>query len=155
MRHQLVLVIDFGGQYSQLIVRRVRELGCYSEMVPWTSASERLTTGERPSAVILSGGPRSVHDSGAPELDFSLIHGVPTLGICYGHQLMAHRLGGRVVKTGGKEYGRRHLAEVVSGSLVARLSCDQVWMSHGDEVEALPTGFVATAATETCRFAAF
>ncbi len=154
MRHQLVLVIDFGGQYTQLIVRRVRELGCYSEMVPWTKAAERLRE-SRPSAVILSGGPRSVLEEGAPNLDFSLIKGVPTLGICYGLQLMAHRLGGRVVSASEKEYGRRHLTGVRASSLVDGLANDQVWMSHGDQVEESPSGFVTTAQTDTCRVASF
>ncbi len=154
MRHQLVTVIDFGGQYTQLIVRRVRELGCYSEMVPWTKAAEHLAA-TPPDAVVLSGGPRSVHDAGAPDIDFSLLEGVPVLGICYGHQLMAHRLGGRVVKAIEREYGRRHLGRVKPGALVDGLTSDQVWMSHGDQVEAVPPGFVGTAETESCPIAAF
>ena len=94
MDHQKVFVVDFGGQYTQLIVRKVRELGVYSEMVPWTTAPERIK-GERPTAIILSGGPRSVFEDGAPDIDFSLLAGIPTLGICYGMQLMAHKLGGK------------------------------------------------------------
>ena len=93
MTHQRVLVVDFGGQYTQLIVRRVREFGVYSEMVPWTEAARRIAA-ERPEAVILSGGPRSVREEGAPDLDFAVLEGIPVLGICYGQQLMAHRLGG-------------------------------------------------------------
>src|SRR5688572_24448601 len=115
MSHQTVLVVDFGGQYTQLIVRRVRELGVYSEMVPWTSAAERIRE-VGPAALILSGGPRSVLEPGAPDLDFSLIDGIPTLGICYGHQLMALRLGGKIEKGGAKEYGHRTLrARAVEG----------------------------------------
>src|ERR1044072_8848923 len=94
MAHQTVLVIDFGGQYTQLIVRRVREFGVYSEMFAWTQAEERITKYNR-AAVILSGGPNSVLDDGSPTIDFSVLEGLPLLGICYGHQLMAHRLRGR------------------------------------------------------------
>lgn len=154
MAHQLVLVVDFGGQYTQLIVRRVRELGCYSEMVSWKAAKEALCT-RKPDAVILSGGPKSVLESGAPSLDFSLLEGVPTLGICYGHQLMAKSLGGSVTPCSDKEYGRRHLSHVVADSLVGGLASDQVWMSHGDQVGAAPPGFKTTASTETCPIAAF
>jgi len=154
MAHQLVLVIDFGGQYSQLIVRRVRDLGCYSEMVPWPKAAEAIAK-RRPDAVILSGGPKSVLEPGSPDLDFSLLDGIPTLGICYGHQLMAHRLGGRVTQCDDKEYGRRHIFGVKSGSIVDGLSSDQVWMSHGDQVESAPPGFEVTASTDSCPIAAF
>ncbi|HEY0866962.1 MAG TPA: transposase, partial [Fimbriimonas sp.] len=108
MQHQTVYVVDFGGQYTQLIVRRVREFGVYSEMVPWTCAAEKIREG-KPSAVILSGGPKSVLDPGAPDLDFSVLEGLPVLGICYGQQLMAARLGGRVEKAGHKEYGLREI----------------------------------------------
>ena len=154
MKHQLVTVIDFGGQYTQLIVRRVREQGVYSEMVPWTRACEHLSK-QKPDAVILSGGPRSVLEDGAPDLDFALIEGIPTLGICYGHQLMAHRLGGRVKKSTEREYGRRTLTKDDPHSLVGRLSSDQVWMSHGDQVLEAPPGFRVTAETDTCPIAAF
>jgi GMP synthase (glutamine-hydrolysing) len=88
MEHQKVFVIDFGGQYTQLIVRRIRELGVYSEMIPWTTAFARITE-EKPDAVVLSGGPKSVLESGAPTIDFSVLEGIPVLGICYGMQLMA------------------------------------------------------------------
>lgn len=154
MNHQTVLVVDFGGQYTQLIVRRVRELGVYSEMVPWTLAPEKICA-MRPAAVILSGGPRSVLEPGAPTLDFDALDGIPTLGICYGHQLMAHRLGGKVAKSGHKEYGYRTIEPAGAGTLVSGLSSNQVWMSHGDQVEQMPAGFVLTAATDSCPYAAF
>ncbi|MEX2243866.1 MAG: glutamine-hydrolyzing GMP synthase [Fimbriimonadaceae bacterium] len=154
MKHQLVTVFDFGGQYTQLIVRRVREQGVYSEMVPWTKACEHLAA-NKPDAVILSGGPKSVLADGAPDLDFSLIAGIPVLGICYGHQLMAHRLGGSVKKSVEREYGRRTLDKAETHSLVGRLTSDQVWMSHGDQVLSAPLGFVVTAETSTCPIAAF
>lgn len=154
MAHQLVLVVDFGGQYTQLIVRRVRELGCYSEMVSWKSARQAICE-RKPDAVILSGGPRSVLEDGAPNLDFSVLESIPTLGICYGHQLMANALGGQVLPCSDKEYGRRHLSQISEGSLVSALSSDQVWMSHGDQVMSAPPGFRTTASTESCPIAAF
>jgi GMP synthase (glutamine-hydrolysing) len=173
MSHQTVLVVDFGGQYTQLIVRRVRELGVYSEMVPWMQAAERIRAmrtasvaagGQRESlsgargelaAVILSGGPKSVLEEGAPDLDLSVLEGVPVLGICYGMQLMAHRLGGEVEKAKDREYGMNRLAAAKGDSLVGRLSSDQVWMSHGDQVLAPPPGSQKTAETATCPIAAF
>src|SRR5205823_12752827 len=103
-----VLVVDFGGQYTQLIVRRVREMGVYSEMVPWTTAEAKIRE-VGPDAVILSGGPKSVLEKCAPSLDMSVLKGIPTLGICYGQQLMAHRLGGKIQQGTHREYGRRVL----------------------------------------------
>ena len=154
MQHQFVAVIDFGGQYSQLIVRRVREHGIYSEMIAWPDAAKRLSE-HRPDAIILSGGPKSVLDDGAPDLDFDLIKGIPTLGICFGLQLMSQRLGGEVVRSTDREYGKQRLAEAEDDSLVGGLLSDQVWMSHGDRVVTVPTGFTVTATTETCSVAAF
>ncbi len=151
MKHQLVTVVDFGGQYSQLIVRRVRELGVYSEMVPWQTADEHLAKAQ-PSAVILSGGPKSVLGEDAPTIDLSKIEHLPVLGICYGQQLMAHQLGGKVVPSDEREYGRRHLGE--RSGLVATLANDMVWMSHGDQVLDAPPGFEVTASTDTCPVAA-
>ncbi len=153
MTHQTVLVVDFGGQYTQLIVRRVRELNIYSEMVPWTSAAEKIRE-INPDAVILSGGPKSVLEAGAPDLDLSLLKGIPTLGICYGQQLMAHKLGGTVKRSANSEYGSRHLQETEPSSLVGGMACKEVWMSHGDSVLKVPPGFIVTAATDTCAVAA-
>ena len=128
-------------------------MGVYSEMVPYTTAAKRLQE-LKPDAVILSGGPRSVLEEGAPSIEFADIQGLPILGICYGQQLMAHRLGGIVAKATSKEYGHRIL-ETTSGSLVGDLPDNQVWMSHGDQVELVPTGFEVTATTESCPVAAF
>lgn len=153
MRHQRVLVVDFGGQYSQLIVRRVRELGVYSEMVAWTQAQASLAK-DRPDAVILSGGPRSVLEPNAPTLDLSAIGDLPVLGICYGQQLMAKNLGGQVTPAEHREYGSRTLEWTDGGSLVGGLADDRVWMSHGDQVTALPPGFSVTAKTTSCPVAA-
>jgi len=153
MVHQRVFVIDFGGQYTQLIVRRVREFGIYSEMVPWTEARTKICS-ERPDAVILSGGPKSVLDEGAPDIDFSILEEIPVLGICYGHQLMAHRLGGKVKKSLEKEYGYRTI-KAEDDAIVSDLESQQVWMSHGDQVEEAPPGYRVTASTDSCEAAAF
>jgi GMP synthase (glutamine-hydrolysing) len=152
MKHQAVFVIDFGGQYTQLIVRRVRENGIYSEMVPWTQAAERIRA-DQPAAVILSGGPRSVLEEGAPHLDFSVLEGIPTLGICYGMQLMAQSLGGRVSHADDREYGFREM-QWIGGDVVKTTDDATVWMSHGDQVEAVPPGFRVTASSESCPIAA-
>lgn len=122
-------------------------------MVPWTKAEDRIRQ-DRPDAVILSGGPRSVTEPGAPTLDFSHLEGIPVLGICYGHQLMASQLGGRVHQASHKEYGHRSLVVDRDDSLVAGLVSDQVWMSHGDQVDQVPDGFAATAHTDSCPIAA-
>ncbi|MCX7798854.1 MAG: glutamine-hydrolyzing GMP synthase [Fimbriimonadales bacterium] len=153
MEHQSVLVVDFGGQYTQLIVRRCRELGVFSEMVPWRKAEGRLREAP-PAAVILSGGPRSVLEDGAPAIDLGLLRGIPTLGICYGLQLMARLLGGRVVSAEAKEYGKRVLGWVADGSWLAGLDSPQVWMSHGDQVAEPPPGFRTVASTDSCPVAA-
>ncbi|HVT11493.1 MAG TPA: glutamine-hydrolyzing GMP synthase [Fimbriimonadaceae bacterium] len=115
MGHQTVLVVDFGGQYTQLIVRRVRELGVYSEMVAWTAAEAKIRETE-PTAVILSGGPRSVLETGAPTIDFEVLRGLPALGICYGQQLMAKNLGGKVETSEHKEYGHRVIQLAAPGA---------------------------------------
>lgn len=153
MSHQRVLVVDFGGQYSQLIVRRVREAGVFSEMVPWTEAAAFLKAAP-PHALILSGGPKSVLDPGAPDLDPTLFEGIPTLGICYGQQLLAKNLGGEVAKSNHREYGSRHLDARTPGSLPALLKTEEVWMSHGDQVLRVPAGFTVTATTTSCPVAA-
>ncbi|MFZ4507664.1 MAG: glutamine-hydrolyzing GMP synthase [Fimbriimonas sp.] len=152
MTHQTVFVVDFGGQYTQLIVRRIREFGVYSEMIPWTKAEEVLRE-RRPDAVVLSGGPRSVLEPGAPTLDFSVLEGVPTLGICYGQQLMAKRLGGVVETSNHKEYGQRTLLPEPGESLISEMHDHQIWMSHGDQVLEVPTGFRVTSHTDSCPVA--
>lgn len=154
MHHQTLFVIDFGGQYSQLIVRRIRELGVFSELIPWQQANEALTN-RRPDAVILSGGPRSVLEAGAPTLQPELIQGLPVLGICYGMQWVGHHLGGEVESAELREYGRRNLNSIRPGSVVDRMQNPQVWMSHGDQVVAPPPGSVITSSTDTCPVASF
>jgi GMP synthase (glutamine-hydrolysing) len=150
-----VLVVDLGGQYSQLIARRVREARVYSELV-----GHRLTADEvaarRPAALILSGGPASVYAEGAPEMDTEIFGlGIPTLGICYGMQLMARDLGGAVERTGASEYGKAEL-ETGDSELFNDLPPEQtVWMSHGDSVTAPPTGARVTASSPSTPIAAF
>jgi GMP synthase (glutamine-hydrolysing) len=150
-----VLVVDLGAQYAQLIARRVRECHVYSEIVPHDLTAADVTA-RRPAALILSGGPASVYADGAPSVDpglFSL--GVPVLGICYGHQLMAQALGGEVAATGQREYGGTSIAVDGAGSLLQDLPpTDTVWMSHGDAVVQAPGGFRVTARTDQIPIAA-
>jgi GMP synthase (glutamine-hydrolysing) len=137
-----VLVVDFGAQYAQLIARRVRECHVYSEIVPHDLSLDELRA-RRPAGVILSGGPASVYEPGAPSVDRRVFElGVPVLGICYGHQLMARALGGEVAATGQREYGRTIVHVDAPGLLLADLARDEpVWMSHGDAVVHVPPGF--------------
>ena len=151
MQHQTIAVIDYGSQYSQLICRRVREVNVYAELVPWDRAAEVLPR-LQPQGIILSGGPNSVYDVGAPTLpEAVLASGVPVLGICYGLQLLAHTLGGRVTPAQEREYGAATIqvtgtAAGAESQLFAGLPATlSVWMSHGDRVEQLPDGFLAVA----------
>jgi len=150
-----VLVLDLGGQYSQLIARRVREARVYSELVSHRVTAEDVRRRD-PPAIILSGGPASVYADDAPRVDPGLFElGIPTLGICYGMQLMAQELGGRVDRTGVSEFGKTAL-RALHGALAEGLPGEQiVWMSHRDSVVAPPTGAVVTASSETTPIAAF
>ncbi|GLZ30431.1 GMP synthase [glutamine-hydrolyzing] [Lentzea sp. NBRC 105346] len=152
-----VLVVDFGAQYAQLIARRVREAQVYSEVVPHTaSVSEMLD--KDPIAIVLSGGPSSVYDEGAPQVDPKLFEtGVPVFGICYGFQAMARALGGTVEHTGTREYGRTELGITAApGTLHEELpGTHPVWMSHGDCVTEAPEGFTVTATSDGAPVAAF
>jgi len=144
-----VLVVDFGAQYAQLIARRVREARVYSEIVPHGITAAQVAA-MRPAALILSGGPASVHVEGAPSLDPAIYElGVPVFGICYGAQLIAQQLGGSVARTGRGEYGRTLLRLTgASSALLADLPSEhEVWMSHGDSIQAAPDGFDVTAST--------
>src|SRR5437016_13549266 len=153
--HSKILILDFGSQYTQVIARRSRELQVYSEIVRFDTPAAEIAK-LKPSGLILSGGPASVYDKGAPHLDpeiFSL--GIPVLGICYGLMLMAHHLGGQVVFTGRREYGAGML-HIKNGSQLFDGLGNQldVWNSHGDEVTALPEGFRIVGTTKGCDFAA-
>ncbi|WP_166990213.1 glutamine-hydrolyzing GMP synthase [Paramicrobacterium chengjingii] len=152
-----VLVIDFGAQYAQLIARRVREAGVYSEIVPHTITAAEVRA-QQPVGMILSGGPSSVYADGAPGFDGEIFElGIPTLGICYGFQVMALALGGEVAHTGKREYGSTDASlGGDGGTLLAGQPAEQtVWMSHGDSVAEAPQGFQVLASTASTPVAAF
>ena len=158
-----ILILDFGAQYTQLIARRVRELGVYCEILPWDISDDEVRS-FKPRGVILSGGPESVTDAEPPRAPPSVFTlGVPVLGICYGMQTMAAQLGGRVAASTEREFGyaevtvngsSRLLDEIEDRRNTSGRAVLDVWMSHGDRVDALPEGFAATAATSTIPFAA-
>jgi GMP synthase (glutamine-hydrolysing) len=159
--HRPVLVVDYGAQYAQLIARRVREAHVYSEIVPHTMPVERMLQ-RNPSAIVLSGGPSSVYEEGAPQVDAELFEaGVPVLGICYGFQAMALALGGEVARTGLREYGGTTVQAAGSqqddeSTLLHGTPNEQsVWMSHGDAVQAAPPGFTVLAESSGAPVAAF
>ena len=147
--HETVLILDFGGQYTQLIARRIRELGVYSEIVPFNTTAEAIRS-KNPKAIILSGGPSSVYEEGAPHPDPAVVEmGVPVLGICYGVQLMAYFLGGEVKPSSRREYGQAEIKVESESKLLEGLQSPlKVWMSHGDYVSRPPQGFKITASTE-------
>lgn len=158
-----VIVVDNGAQYAQLIARRVRDVGYYSELVPHSWSAEKILA-KQPTAIILSGGPASVYEPGSPELDPALLQaGVPVLGICYGFQQMAQALGGEVTKTGTSEFGSTQAtldpdARPDGGEPVltrAEQGEKHVWMSHQDAVTRAPEGFTVTATTPGAPIAAF
>ena len=145
--HDTIIVLDYGSQYAQLIARRVREANVYCELVSWRAPADEVLA-RQPKGFILSGGPNSVYDPGAPTLpDYVLSAGVPVLGICYGMQLLAHRLDGRVAGSAQREFGPASLTvDETAAPLFANWGAADgldatVWMSHGDKVEALPPGF--------------
>ena len=148
MQHDTIIILDYGSQYSQLIARRVREANVYCELYSWRTGAE-LILAHKPKGFILSGGPNSVYDQGAPKLaDYVLSSGVPVLGICYGMQLLTYRLGGQVSGSQKREYGPATLqVDALENPLFQGWQFEkvgdlqQVWMSHGDKVESLPPGF--------------
>ncbi len=158
MTPERILIVDFGSQLTQLIARRVREAGVYSEIVPYQQAEKALNW-EGLKGVILSGGPASVHEAQSPQAPsrvFAL--GVPVLGICYGQQAMCAQLGGKVEPSDHREFGRAYAEVTAHCALFEDLwstgERHQVWMSHGDRVVALPAGFRAVATSEGAPFAA-
>ena len=155
--HRPVLVVDFGAQYAQLIARRVREAGVYSELVPHTITAAEVRE-KNPLGIVMSGGPSSVYEEGAPQFDAEIFElGVPMLGICYGFQVMAQQLGGTVANTGLREYGATDATVTGSGGVLldGQPAEQNVWMSHGDQVSAPPEGFEVLASTSATPVAAF
>ena len=161
-KHATVLILDYGSQYTQLITRRVRELGFYSRILPGDVTLERLASFS-PRAVVLSGGPSSDYDEGAPQLphgflEYQTQNKIPVLGICYGMQLLVKSLGGEVKKAKVREYGRMEVRPAAGSELFSAAvtpapefsgrtlnSSFNAWMSHGDETEVLPPGFTLSA----------
>lgn len=153
MSHQTIVIVDFGGQYNQLIARRVRECRVYCEVVPYNKALQVIKE-KKPQGIIFTGGPASVYSQGAPAIEAEIFElGIPVLGICYGAQLMAQALGGKVENQEHKEFGK--IVVKATGGLMAKVIDEDVcWMSHGDQITQLPNGFVATATSSQCPYAA-
>ncbi len=152
----MIVVLNFGSQFAHLIARRVRDLGVKAEILPFNAPSARIAAFS-PSGIILSGGPSSAIEKGSPKPDKRIFElGIPILGICYGHQLMGHMLGGKVAKGAHHEFGKESLSLVRATGLFKGLKKrEMVWFSHGDQVSKLPKGFTRTASTKHCPNAAF
>jgi len=155
MHQETVLVLDFGGQYNQLIARRVRQAHVYSEILPYTASAERIRA-LNPHGIIFTGGPNSVYEQGSPLADPEIFKlGVPILGICYGNQVFAQMLGGRVAPAGRREYGRMGITQDGASKLFDGVERDmECWMSHTDQVVETPAGFRVSASTGCCPIAA-
>lgn len=153
--NEIIVVLDFGGQYNQLIARRIRDLGVYSELLPYNTTAEKIRE-INPKGIVFSGGPSSVYAENAPQVDKAVYDlGIPIFGICYGMQLMAHQLDGKVERASKREYGKAELTFGPDTALIKGLEPKQtVWMSHGDHVVQLPTGFRLDAGTESAPIAA-
>ena len=154
--NEIIVVLDFGGQYNQLIARRIRDLGVYSELLPYNTPVERLRK-LAPKGIVFSGGPASVYAEDAPHIDPAIYDiGVPIFGICYGMQLMAQQLGGKVERANKREYGKSEVDFDRNLALVKGLDTKQtLWMSHGDHVTQLPEGFALAGSTGSAPIAAF
>jgi GMP synthase (glutamine-hydrolysing) len=147
-----IAILDFGSQYAQIIARRVREAQVYCELFPWDAPMEQILA-IQPKGFILSGGPKSVYENGAPYIqEFVFKTGLPVLGICYGMQALTHALGGQVDPSAQREYGYAEIEALADSLFIAGLS--RVWMSHGDRITKLPEGFIALAASGNSPFAA-
>lgn len=152
-----ILIIDFGSQFTLLIARRVRELGFYSEIMPCSAAFEKFTAFS-PSAIILSGGPSSVYENNAPDIDAEIFRlNLPILGICYGQQLMCSKLGGMVESSEAREFGKADIQLIAESDLFAGIAevgdTNTVWMSHGDKINKIPDGFTAMARSDSTPYA--
>jgi GMP synthase (glutamine-hydrolysing) len=155
-KHDTVLVLDFGGQYNQLITRRIRELKVYSEMLPYNTPIAKIKE-INPKGIVFSGGPASVYGENAPHCDPEIVNlGIPILGICYGMQLITYLLGGKVERADRREYGKAIMEADTNDKLFAGLNKEQLcWMSHGDYITEVPPGFKSIGKTEHTPFAAF
>lgn len=154
MNNETIIVLDFGGQYNQLIARRVRECGVYCEVLPYKTDIEKIKF-KNPKGIIFTGGPNSVYEAGAPVYSCEIFElGIPILGICYGSQLMAHLLGGNVKAADKREYGKIEMT-IKDSALFEGAENNFVWMSHTDYIEKLPDGFKVTAYTDSCPVAAY
>jgi GMP synthase (glutamine-hydrolysing) len=155
IHEEKILILDFGSQVTQLIARRIREQSVYCEIHPYNIALDRIRE-YAPKGIVLSGGPASVYDEGAPHCDAQIFGiGVPILGICYGMQLMTHMLGGRVERSQNREYGRAVMdLDDISDLFAGFASSAEIWMSHGDRIEVMPDGFQRISHTEHCPVAA-
>lgn len=153
--NEMIVVLDFGGQYNQLIARRIRDLGVYSELLPYNTPVEKIKE-LSPKGIVFSGGPSSVYAEDAPHVDPAVYElGLPIFGICYGMQLMAQQQGGKVERAAKREYGKADVDFQPGSVLAAGLDGSQtVWMSHGDHVVELPGGFKLDAGTESAPIAA-
>jgi GMP synthase (glutamine-hydrolysing) len=153
--NEMIVVLDFGGQYNQLIARRIRDMGVYSELLPYNTSVDKIRE-LAPKGIVFSGGPASVYEENSPKVDPGVYElGLPIMGICYGMQLMAYQLDGKVDKSSKREYGKADVQFAEGCHLVKGLDRKQtVWMSHGDHVSALPSGFVVDASTEHAPVAA-
>jgi GMP synthase (glutamine-hydrolysing) len=152
----VILILDFGSQYTQLIARKIRALSVYSEIVPYNISRERILAYRDLEGIVLSGGPASVYAAGAPQIGAEIFdYGVPVLGICYGFQLTAQLLEGQVAHSRAREYGKAEISLLEDDPLFADVeNGSTIWMSHGDKVEQLPEDFLTLASTENCPFTA-
>jgi len=154
-KFQRIVILDYGSQYTQLIARRIREQQVFSEIIRFDTTAAELRA-NLPQGIILSGGPNSVFEKGAPQIDPEIFNlGVPVLGVCYGMQLMSRTLGGQVVPGESREYGKTELRTEPDSPLFAGLpERFIVWMSHGDRVSEIPAGFQVSATSANCPYAA-
>ena len=154
--HSKILILDFGSQFTQLIARRTRELGVYSEIQSFDYSVESIKNDPSIKAIILSGGPNSVYEKDSPDIDSKILDlGIPILGTCYGLQLIAHKMGGTVEKAASREYGRVTINTAKDSSLTHNLEPkNEVWMSHGDHLTALPENFELLISSENCHICA-
>ena len=155
MEKELILIIDFGGQYNQLIARRVREKNVYCEVVPNTISIDKIKE-KNPKGIIFTGGPASIYQENAPKCDKEVFElGIPVLGICYGMQLMAYTLGGEVKRADKREYGEMEVEINTTSPLFKNINENNIClMSHTDYVDVLPQGFEKIASSKTCKIAA-